>query len=392
MSYYTNISEDSEYFPDLEIQENMDEAPTLSQPDLRFTWSTGIEAEFKLIGYTLQSWIKECSKSWLVLSEKRSALVNFGEEPNENMMMQGSAAFELGGVLCGYEANFQNGTHSISSNQSISTIVTFLNNMLERRNPLREHFVQIYEDRCFDFQVRPEPKAKLSDLIIDPEMLEDIVDNTIGHLENIKGANGIIFHGPPGTGKSLATQALAAQALGHGYAAAYVAGRVNYEILDSFFCKYMTPGLLILEDIDTFTESRTESRQHGFSDFLMFMSGLFERGQRVVVIATTNHLSFLDDAVAKRPARFNRHYKFGLPSEENLQRMFERFFPDHVADKKLIQSCHNFGFAGSHLAEVQRTTKILGAKYGRPASEFINQAIEIVRKTFITADRGAGFL
>jgi hypothetical protein len=359
--------------------------------DLSFTWSAETQLEFNLIGYTLQSWLRKNAEYWLVQAEGRSALIHYGECKEDNVIMQGYAAFVLDGQICGYEADRHNDTHRILSNKPINGIVNKLNKLLREDNPARKHYLQFFNSCTFDFHVRPHPAVSIDEVILNPEILDDILDNTIGHLEHIEGANGIIFHGQPGTGKSLAAQAIAAEALRRDYCACYVAGRINYEVLDAFVRDYLTPGLLILEDIDTFSESRSDRQQYGFSDFLMFISGLYERRQKTVVIATTNHLEYLDNAVASRPVRFNRRYEFSLPGEVELTRMFKRFFPEIAIDEAMIKTCHRYNFAGSHIAEVQRTSQILQAKHGRPAGEFVGQAIEIVRKTFHTESRSAGF-
>lgn len=367
-------------------------APAKKTPKLSYTWSADNVVEYKLIGYTLQKWLKEHAEHWLVLAEERSAKIDYGESQDDNVLMEVCASFVIDGVLCNYEANWQKDTHRIFSDKPINAIIQKFQQVLQEENPLRSQYLQFYSGRQMEFQVRPRPKVKLEDVVLEPELLEDIVDNTLGHLEYLDGANGIIFHGQPGTGKSLATQAIAAEALSRGYCAAYVAGRINYETLDGFVRNYLTPGLLILEDIDTFSESRSERQQYGFSDFLMFISGLYERNQKTVVIATTNHLKYLDNAVANRPVRFNRNYEFGLPKEREIQRLLERFFPEIEVDKDLIATCSEYGFAGSHIAEVRRTCKILEAKHGKPAASLITKAIETVRKAFYTERRTSGFM
>lgn len=357
-----------------------------------FTWSTSNESEFNLIGYTIQSWLKDKAENWLTIGEKRSALIRYGKTAEDNVMMSGLATFVINGELCGYECNWQEDTHRVFSNHNIDNVVQQLNELLTRGNPARKHYLQFCNRRNdFSFMVRPTPTVSLDEVIIDPDMLEDIVDNTLHHLEYVDGANGIIFHGIPGTGKSLAAQAVAAAAMKKGYCAAYAAGRVDFEQLDHFVEKYLTPGVLILEDIDTFTESRSDRQQHGFSDFLQFMSGLFERRQKTVVIATTNHLKFLDDAVATRPVRFNRRYEFGIPKEPELRRLFGHFFPSLEFKNEFLEKCLESKFSGSHIAEIKRTTEILTAKHNKTTEEVLPDALAIVGGEFKVSTHNYGF-
>ena len=55
----------------------------------------------------------------------------------------------------------------------------------------------------------------------------------------------------------------------------------------------------MLEDIDTFAEDRVNGRPSYFADFLQFMNGISLRKHPIVVIATTNHISLLDAAIAE---------------------------------------------------------------------------------------------
>ena len=363
-----------------------------------YTWSTDLLIEYKLIGYTIQNYLKLHADNWYTIADKRSARVRFNSRfkrerlDNDNMMMTGLASFVIDGQLYCYEADYSDDTHRIFSDYSVAPLVERLQEVIHRQNSAREHYLQFYNSRReIEFHVRPTPQVSLDEVILDSAMLEDIFDNTISHLDYVDGANGVIFHGPPGTGKSLASQAIAAEAMRKGYCAAYVAGRIDFEKLDDFVREYLTPGILILEDIDTFTESRMEHQQYGFSDFLQFMSGLFERRQKTVVIATTNHLKFLDDAIATRPVRFNRRYEFALPGDVELQRLFAHFFPDFRPEAQLLEHCRRRGFSGSHLAEVKRTSEILRHKHQLPVEEVIAKAVEIVGGEFSQEQRHSGF-
>lgn len=375
------------------------DSPKTKATEKSFTWSADINIEYKLIGYTIQSYLKEHADNWLTIIAKRTGMVRFGPRNTEsgttedNMIMTGLACFSIDGQLYGYEADFSDDTHRIFSSRPVGPLIEKLQQVIHRENAARQHYLQFYKGgHQIDFHVRPVPPVALDEVILDPKMLEDIVDNTLTHLDCVDGANGVIFHGVPGTGKSLAAQAIAAEAMRRGYCAAYVAGRIDFEELDDFVREYLSPGVLILEDIDTFSESREKHQQYGFSDFLQFMSGLFERRQKTVVIATTNHLKFLDDdAVATRPVRFNRRYEFALPGETELQRLFACFFPDFVPGEALLETCRRRGFSGSHLAEVKRTTEILRHKHARPTAELIEQAVQIVGGEFHKEQRGAGF-
>lgn len=394
------MSNDHIFPPDdvTDFFQDQPDQPKTKATEKSFTWSANVDIEYRLLGYTIQSYLERHADSWFTIINKRSAMVRFGlpdetgDSTHANMIMTGLASFVINGQIYCYEADYQNDTHRIFSNHNVQPLIEKLRHVIHNENPARRHYLQFYNDsRAIEFHVRPVPSVSLDEVILDPEMLEDIVDNTIAHLDCADGANGVIFHGVPGTGKSLAAQAIAAEAMRKGYSASYVAGRIDFEKLDDFVREYLTPGVLILEDIDTFSESRKSHQQYGFSDFLQFMSGLFERNQKIVVIATTNYLKFLDDAIATRPVRFNRRYEFKLPGDQELERLFAQFFPDYSPGAELLADCRRRGFSGSHLAEVKRTTEILKHKHNCSAAEIINQAIEIVGGEFGQEKRHSGF-
>jgi transitional endoplasmic reticulum ATPase len=68
------------------------------------------------------------------------------------------------------------------------------------------------------------------------------------------------------------------------------------------------PCLLVLEDLDSLVQSHTRSY------FLNEVDGL-SSNDGILMIGSTNHLDQLDPAVTKRPSRFDRKYRFDLPTE-----------------------------------------------------------------------------
>jgi hypothetical protein len=356
-----------------------------------FTWSTETNTEFNLIGYTIQTYLKKHAQQWMILADDRNGTVTYGVGKEDNVLQTGSAAFVLDGQIGAYVADHEKDFHKIFSDKPIDGIIEKLQKAVREENPARKHYLQFFSSCTFDFHVRPQPKVTMDEVILPQRMLADILDNTLYHLEHIDGPNGVIFYGPPGTGKSLAAQAIAARAIDLGYCAGYVAGRIDFEDLDAMVSKFFSPGVLILEDIDTFTESRDDFQQKGFSDFLQFMSGLFERKQKTVVIATTNHLKFLDEAVAKRPVRFNRRYEFKQPDSEALGLMMKQFFPGISISDELIAKCKQHQFTGSHLAEIKRTCDILSAKSKQPTGAVLEEAVEIVGGEFLVQSGSFGF-
>jgi cell division protease FtsH len=136
---------------------------------------------------------------------------------------------------------------------------------------------------------------------------------------------GIIFYGPPGTGKTLMAKALAGEAQvpfyavsGSDFVQVYVglgAGRIR-----DLFNKARQSGkcVIFIDEIDALGKKRNggieggnDERDQTLNALLSEMSG-FDENEGIVVIAATNRLDVLDDALL-RPGRFDRHIEIGLP-------------------------------------------------------------------------------
>jgi len=72
----------------------------------------------------------------------------------------------------------------------------------------------------------------------------------------------------------------------------------------------------IIEDIDSFTQCDT----HMNTLLLNILDGNLKLGG-LVIIATTNHIEYMEDRYVNRPSRFDRVVEFPLPNEES-RRMF----------------------------------------------------------------------
>ncbi|QUH21704.1 ATP-dependent metallopeptidase FtsH/Yme1/Tma family protein [Alkaliphilus sp. B6464] len=136
---------------------------------------------------------------------------------------------------------------------------------------------------------------------------------------------GIILYGPPGTGKTLMAKALASEAgvdflavSGSDFVQIYAglgAGRIR-----SLFKKAKEKGkcVIFIDEIDAIGKKRDRSGLGGSDEsdrtlnaLLTEMSG-FKGSEGIVVIAATNRLDTLDEALL-RPGRFDRQIEIGLP-------------------------------------------------------------------------------
>ncbi len=136
---------------------------------------------------------------------------------------------------------------------------------------------------------------------------------------------GIILYGPPGTGKTLMAKALANEAgvdflavSGSDFVQIYAglgAGRIR-----SLFKRAKEKGrcVIFIDEIDAIGKKRDRGNMGGSDEsdrtlnaLLTEMSG-FKGSEGIVVIAATNRLDTLDEALL-RPGRFDRQIEIGLP-------------------------------------------------------------------------------
>lgn len=123
--------------------------------------------------------------------------------------------------------------------------------------------------------------------------------------------------GPPGTGKTLVTKAVAASL--PEYPFLYVRDLSGYdtqeEIIADVFARAreLSPAILVFEDIDGFVNDSNRAV------FLNELDG-FHSNDGILVLASSNHPERVDEALLKRPSRFDRVFHIGLPGEDERRR------------------------------------------------------------------------
>lgn len=128
---------------------------------------------------------------------------------------------------------------------------------------------------------------------------------------------GILLHGPPGTGKtSLCRLVLddVADRGGVGILADNV--RTLSRALNSLRkVQPDVPVVVVIEDLDSALQDERF--------FLDVLDGHAQGFQKIVFIATTNHLNRLPDRIKNRPSRFDRKFLVDMPSAQTRQVFLE---------------------------------------------------------------------
>jgi cell division protease FtsH len=164
------------------------------------------------------------------------------------------------------------------------------------------------------------------DLALDPELKDEIRVNTVEFLARteelakygIIPRRGVILSGEPGTGKTLVSKVIMSQSPGITCILAWTAILTSSEYIRDLYqvARDLMPSIVFLEDIDLIGENRRRLKGTALPTLLAQLDGIAETCNGVVTVATTNFIDDIDDALKKRPARFDRIIELPLPNAE----------------------------------------------------------------------------
>jgi len=194
---------------------------------------------------------------------------------------------------------------------------------------------------------------------------------------------GVILYGPPGTGKTMLASAVSGEAGVPYYSLSgseFVESLVGVgasRVRDLFVKarKNKTGAVIFIDEIDAVGRKRgslgaggNDERETTLNQLLVELDGFSPR-DRIVVVAATNRVELLDDALT-RPGRFDRHIQVSLPAERGRRAILtvhsqnKRFGAD--ADLDHIAAI-TAGFSGADLAKLLNEAAIMSVRGGRPA-------------------------
>lgn len=217
---------------------------------------------------------------------------------------------------------------------------------------------------------------------IKSELLEivDFLKNPAKYKNfGIKLPKGVLMAGPPGVGKTLIAKAVAGEAgvpfyyeSGANFSQMYV-GLGAKKVRELFAnAKSNTPSIIFIDEIDAVGKSRgdgrNDEREVTLNQLLTEMDG-FEDSSGVIVIAATNKIDMIDDALL-RPGRFDRRVHISLPNYKDRIEILKLHLKDKSYDIDLSKlSRMSVGFSGAGLATFVNEASLYSLKRGRALLE-----------------------
>lgn len=209
--------------------------------------------------------------------------------------------------------------------------------------------------------VRFSDVAGIRDVKFELSEIVDFLKNPAKYKKfGIKMPKGVLMIGPPGVGKTLVAKAVAGEAnvpffyqSGASFVQIYVgmgAKRVHELFLKA---KAYAPSIIFIDEIDAVGKvrggNRNDEREATLNQLLTEMDG-FEDNSGVIVIAATNRIEMIDEALL-RSGRFDRRIFLSMPDFADRVEILKTYLSGKNTDVDIDEIAKiSVGFSGAALA------------------------------------------
>ena len=203
----------------------------------------------------------------------------------------------------------------------------------------------------------------------------------------VKLPKGVLLVGPPGVGKTLIARAVAGEAKvpfyyqsGASFVQIYV-GMGAKRVRELFSqAKANSPSIIFIDEIDAVGKARNgrsnDEREATLNELLVQMDG-FDGNSTVIVIAATNKIEVLDEALL-RAGRFDRRVFINLPNLEDRKKILSLYLKNKKFNFDIGKlSFDTSGFSSASLATLINEALLNMIK--RKASLLEDEDIELAK-------------
>lgn len=210
----------------------------------------------------------------------------------------------------------------------------------------------------------------ISDVKIELEEIIDFMKNPIKYKSfGARMPRGVLLVGPPGVGKTMIVKAVANEAdvpffyqSGASFVQIYV-GMGAKRVHELFVAaKKNAPSIIFIDEIDAVGKKRdaqrNDEREATLNQLLTEMDG-FEASSGVIVVAATNKIDVLDEALL-RSGRFDRRIFVELPTRIERESILIKYLDKVPHDLDISQVANmTVGFNGASLAALVNEAALL---------------------------------
>lgn len=205
--------------------------------------------------------------------------------------------------------------------------------------------------------------------IISEELKDELEKNVISLFDKTEEfralgqavSRKIILSGPPGCGKTMIERYLASRVRGK-VTTIWVSAKSieEREHIDEIFeiARKLSPALIIMEDLDLISGTRSMfGNENMLGEMLNQLDGL-KKNDAIVIVASTNRVEELDEALNDRPERFDRIFEVGRPTADLAQKIAAAYLnkcgisEDAVKNLNLQRYFKDGEFTGAQIVEV----------------------------------------
>lgn len=226
------------------------------------------------------------------------------------------------------------------------------------------------------------PHRDLDTVVLDGDQKERLVADVADFIAaeavyarlGVPYHRGYLLHGPPGTGKTSVTKAIASH-FGMGLFYVPLADLQRDADLLQLVSDVPARSVLLLEDVDinsSATERTDETKHASLSGLLNALDGVFTP-HGLITFMTTNHRDALDEGVV-RPGRVDVELRLGMATADQLDRLWQLAYgrpPSTMGERPMLHTA--IGHAPSAIVDVLR--RHLDDSYAA-ATEFATWGLE----------------